>query len=374
MFHGLSFSSRVMKIKQYLPTNILFVRSAVLLVLLLSLWLQMLWGRFQWQTWPTTEQNYIQFNPYTSNALSSYRLADSSTCRPPTVAEYHVRPDRMIEPKVELNGTKMLALGGYENISKGSGVIPQAGPILMMLSQMQFQNLSIFGSVAEIGVHHGRFTSFLFVTARKREDLVVADLFEDFQDLNIDLSGSGDKQKFFKGMQTYGLSQRDLHTVFTGSSITIPFDWSRQAGFAPFRLISVDGGHTTSLAFNDLQIAFCNLLPGGIVIIDDFFHGAWPGVTEAFFHFLSNKPEPLARATVFPFLACKSKLFVTNNRRAYQLYYDGLMENANDLVRPFAHEKSRGSVKYELSGIPYLMCKNQIDLTHIHELWASLAF
>ena len=34
--------------------------------------------------------------------------------------------------------------------------------------------------------------------------------------------------------------------------------------------VSVDAGHTASLTFNDLQLVFCNLLRGGIVILDDW--------------------------------------------------------------------------------------------------------
>lgn len=329
----------------------------------------MLLGQPQLFPW---SKNHKQQEMESMSMPSPYRLADEETCKPPTKTTRTATSSSA--PIVDINATKQLALGGYEKISKGSGVIPQAGPLLMILSQVQTRNLALTGSVAEIGVHHGRFTSFLFVTARNDEALVVADLFEELQDLNVDHSGSGNKQKFLQGMQTYGLQEKDLHTVFTGSSMDIPFDWSEQAGFAPFRLISIDGGHTALLAFNDLQIAFCNLSPGGIVILDDFFHGAWPGVTEAFFRFIHQKPRPLAHIEVFPFLACKSKLFVTNNRQAYDLYYNGLLDAAPDLVRPFAHEKARGSVKYEMSGFPYLMCRSQIGVEQVHELWASLAF
>ena len=102
--------------------------------------------------------------------------------------------------------------------------------------------------------------------------LVVGDIFEQ-QDKNVDGSGFGDKRMFMQGLTTYGLSESDLFLVHTGSTDEIPFDWSSSAGFTPFRMFSVDAGHTAALTFNDLEIAFCNLLKGGIVVLDDFFHG-----------------------------------------------------------------------------------------------------
>lgn len=314
-----------------------------------------------------------------------FRVADLTSCRPPTtIAKGHAHgrqpnssngqtsDNEQVEllPKIRQDLAKQLALGGYRKINKGSGDIPQTGPLLMMLSKLQIHTLGLLGSVGELGVHHGRFTSFLFVTARRDEDLVVADLFEDLQEFNVDHSGHGNKQKFLQGMQTYGLSETDLHTVHIGSTEELPFDWAKQAGFAPFRIVSVDAGHTAPLAFNDLQVAFCNLLPSGIVILDDFFHSAWPGVSEAFFRLLWQAPGPLSNIPVFPFLACKSKLFLTNDRAAYELYYRELSK-ATDLVRPYAKEKS---MNYELNGVQYLHCKTEAEDTVIQQLWASFLF
>lgn len=306
-----------------------------------------------------------------------YRVADKQSCRPPifnwnaqlmkTTTHRDNDKDKVF-PKVPHDLAVQLALGGYRNILKGSGDIPQTGPLLMILSRIQFEQLALTGSVGELGVHQGRFTSFLFVTARQNEDLVVADLFEDLQELNVDHSGSGHKQKFLKGLQTYGLSETDLHTVHTGSTEDLPFDWAAQSGFAPFRLVSVDAGHTARLAYNDLQVAFCNTLPGGIVILDDFFHGAWPGVSEAFFRLLWKGPSALADMTIFPFLACKSKLFITNDMEAYELYYSELSK-ATSLVKPRAYDKS---MNYELNGVQYLQCKTQIEDESVQKLWASL--
>jgi hypothetical protein len=226
---------------------------------------------------------------------------------------------RSDSPKVSQEQRIDFVMGGYKNISKGSGNFKLVGPMTMKLANVQHGE-GIYGSVAELGVHHGRFTGALYVTATETEKLIAADLFEEFQSQNVDVSGFGNKQAFLEGLQSYGLSESDLHVLHTGSTEDIPFDWYQRANFEPFRLISVDAGHTAGLTFNDLEIAFCNALRGGIVILDDFFHNLWPGVTEGFFQFAAMGPVK----SVYPFLRCEGKSFVTNDRQFHQLYYKKL--------------------------------------------------
>jgi hypothetical protein len=260
--------------------------------------------------------------------------------------------------------------GGYLKIARGSGDVNLVGPIITSLSKQQHET-GIYGSLAELGVHHGRFTGFLFITARTTEKLVVADLFENLQHQNVDKSGLGDKRRFLQGIQTYGLAQEDLHTLYVGSTDEIPFDWSDKAGFEAFRMISVDAGHTAALTFNDLQLAFCNLLAGGIVIVDDFFHSVWPGVTEGLFQFFSLGPEP----EVYPFLSCENKLFLTNDKASHAIYYNRLLETVGPYVSMYAHEKLRGKLKFEMNGVNYLRCKrgNFTD-DDIHTVWKDLSY
>lgn len=210
----------------------------------------------------------------TTTALQSSNHRLANVC--PNIKSTHYAPASM-QPKIPINdidnkgGQRFIASGGYEAIAKGSGPIHAAGPIINLISKIQHTEFHMFGTVAEVGVHHGRFTSFLFITARTTEKLVVVDLFEEFQDKNVDMSGLGDYKQFVKGMSKYGMQVSDLYKLHKGSTDQIPFDWANQDGFEPFRLISIDAGHTAALTFNDLQLAFCNLLKGGIVIIDDWY-------------------------------------------------------------------------------------------------------
>ena len=274
---------------------------------------------------------------------------------------------RSEKPKVPSENRKEFVMGGYQKIHKGSGDYRLVGPMTMKLSNVQHDE-GIFGSVAELGVHHGRFTGALYITAKETEKLLAADLFEELQSQNVDVSGYGDKQAFLAGLQSYGLDETDLHLLYTGSTEDIPFDWHLRKNFEPFRLISVDAGHTAALTFNDLEVAFCNTLRGGIVILDDFFHNLWPGVTEGFFQFAAMGPVK----SVYPFLRCEGKNFVTNDRRFHQLYYNKLKNDPTLKVflKEYAHNTRGTKVKYMMNGVEYLKC-NPESLTEetFHMLW-----
>ena len=275
-------------------------------------------------------------------------------------------------PKISLDQQRALASGGYNQIAKGSGEITAAGIIINLLSQHQHAK-GMYGTVAELGVHHGRFTSFLFSTARQSESLVAADLFAQ-QNKNVDLSGHGDYQRFLAGLRTYGLQKSDLHTLFSGSTTELPLDWSNQADFAPFRLISVDASHTAEYTFNDLQLAFCNLLKGGVVILDDWFHGSWPGVVEGYYQFVNAGPVE----HVYPFLLCESKLYLTNDKDFHQQFYQALWQDPDlqGLLRPYAIETHRGQVKFEMNGVNYLKCVSRMDMTvsQLQDIWVKRVY
>jgi hypothetical protein len=194
---------------------------------------------------------------------SHHRLA--TTCRPSS-SNFAAKSN---EPRVPIETQKKFVNKGYELIAKGSGIVNAVGPVINKIARVQHKN-GIYGTLAEMGVHHGRFTGFIFITSRQTEKLIVADLFS-HQEKNVDLSGLGDRKMFMRGLQTYGLSEKDLHSVFEGSTDELPFDWSEQGGFEPFRMISVDAGHTAALTFNDLELSFCNALKGAVVILDDWY-------------------------------------------------------------------------------------------------------
>mmetsp|Transcript_7647 Transcript_7647/g.11234 ORF Transcript_7647/g.11234 Transcript_7647/m.11234 type:complete len:369 (-) Transcript_7647:50-1156(-) len=271
-------------------------------------------------------------------------------------------------PKVPKAKAIELAQGGFKRIGQGSGKVDLVGAVAMKLSKIQHE-FGIFGTVAELGVHHGRFTSCLFITARESEKLVVADIFEQ-QEKNVDKSGKGNKEAFIRSLSVYGLQISDLHEVYVGSTDELPFDWSERKEFEQFRIISVDAGHTAILTRGDMMLAACNLLEGGIAVLDDTFHSNWFGVTEGMIQYMTTAVEP---HQLYPFLYCDGKMFFTNDRTYHTRYYDALMDES--LLKPILHTdalKWGGSSEFVMNGVNFLRCKREdVD---VKKIWNSLIY
>jgi hypothetical protein len=150
-------------------------------------------------------------------------------------------------------------------------------------------NQSSQGAVGEIGVHHGKLFVLLDLLRRPGEASVAIDLFEE-QHLNVDHSGQGDRQIFEANLARYsgGASSVDIRTA---DSTTLSTDDLLAWGRGPYRLFSVDGGHTADITAHDLRIASGALEEGGLMILDDYFNGAWPGVSEGTCRFMATSPD-----------------------------------------------------------------------------------
>ncbi|KAF5826311.1 hypothetical protein DUNSADRAFT_3648 [Dunaliella salina] len=137
----------------------------------------------------------------------------------------------------------------------------------------------IFGTIGEIGVHHGWFFAVLASCAKSCESLFACDIFGDGS-LNIDRSGNGSLEHFLTNAANAGVNGRI--NVFDTSSVFL----LEQYDLPPIRMLSIDGGHTQTLTYNDLLFASCVLSEGGVVFLDDFMNTGWRGVQRGFSAFL----------------------------------------------------------------------------------------
>lgn len=60
-----------------------------------------------------------------------------------------------------------------------------------------------------------------------------------------------------------------------------------------FSLAHVDGDHSVQGALHDIELAEDVLAPGGILVLDDYYNPAFPGVTEAIHHFWQTRAHSL---------------------------------------------------------------------------------
>jgi Methyltransferase domain len=215
--------------------------------------------------------------------------------------------------------------GGHRQVE---GWIEEGALSLLMLLNRHQMGCDIQGSVAEIGVHHGR--CFIALSAMRRDDEfgVAADIFEN-QDLNPDGSGRGDYARFSSNLETFGVSDRQA--ILTQDSLTLHGkDIIAAAHGQQVRLFSVDGSHTAKHTANDLKVAEEALAPHGVIVLDDWFNPDWPGVQEGFFASVRRRGCLLA-----PFAYGDNKLYLTRRE-----YHDEYFDVVGQTARPLAeHHK-----------------------------------
>jgi hypothetical protein len=160
---------------------------------------------------------------------------------------------------------------------------PGAIYVFAFVDSIQKQ-LGIAGNLFEIGVHHGKSALVLGAMAQPADCLGVCDIFGS-QALNISASGKGDREIFTRNFSRAFPNAAFLRVYEKLSSALTPEE------ITSCRFMHVDGGHSSREALADLELCARCLAPGGIIAVDDAFHPTWPGVTDAIFQFMSNRPE-----------------------------------------------------------------------------------
>jgi hypothetical protein len=178
---------------------------------------------------------------------------------------------------------------------------PESSLLIKTVSDAQVAS-GIIGSVGEIGIHHGRLFILLYLLATPDEQAFAIDIFE-AQHLNVDSSGEGDRQVFEGHLDRIGVDPRRIH-IIAESSLDVSAEMLEQL-VGPTRLFSIDGGHTTPIALNDLELAEATLADGGVVILDDAFQSLYPGVAAALARYL------IGAGRLVPFAVSPEKVLLT---------------------------------------------------------------
>ena len=148
----------------------------------------------------------------------------------------------------------------------------------------------IRSNTLEIGVHHG--LSALVVAALRAEgaQFVAIDLFEELQQENVSHSGAGDRQRFLSNMARIHVDQASFMRVIAAPSSSLsPDELGRK-----YSLCHIDGGHSAEETYGDLVLCSEILVPGGVLVIDDYFNPGYPGVSEGAIRFMIENRQVLS--------------------------------------------------------------------------------
>jgi hypothetical protein len=198
------------------------------------------------------------------------------------------------------------ASGAYRSV-EGWGVDDDLIPLFLALDEAQY-SAGIVGNLLEIGVHHGRSFILLALMARPGERSFAVDLFED-QDRNLDQSGRGDSSAFEWNLRLHAHGA-DVETI-AGDSLFLDMG---ARGITSLRFAHIDGAHYVDAVVSDLMKVQQAVVPGGVVIVDDFMHSGFPGANEGCHRYLSMATPRL----LVPFGVGKNKLFLTTHSHRTQ--------------------------------------------------------
>ncbi|ROR91786.1 class I SAM-dependent methyltransferase [Nocardioides aurantiacus] len=157
-----------------------------------------------------------------------------------------------------------------------------AAHFTLVLAMQSAQGLH--GDILEIGPFHGRSTIVLAEQVRDGETLVVCDPFQSGDVYVADPpTPTGLRRNVTRGVPGFDQARLVIHEVY---STDLHLDDA-----ARFRFVHVDGSHERDDVLSDLRLARRHLLPGGVIVADDYDHPDWPGVTEAVDAFVAETPE-----------------------------------------------------------------------------------
>jgi len=180
----------------------------------------------------------------------------------------------------------------------------EAVQILRFLNAAQLAE-GVRGNLAEIGAYQGKLSLAMATFLRPpKEHLLVIDVFDE-QHLNTSRSGVGATLAAF-GQNFVKLgADLDAVRVFRKRSDAVK---PSELGTL-IRFFSVDGGHSCEETRADLLLAAQTLHPCGMIVLDDYFNGDWPGVAEgvsAYFRAYSDLAPLMAFYNKFIFVKRES--------------------------------------------------------------------
>ncbi len=144
---------------------------------------------------------------------------------------------------------------------------------------------------------------------------------------NIDHSGEGNLDMLLRNVQRHGGDRHRIEIV-TDNSMRLTAERIVETCRGRPSLFSVDGGHLAEISSHDLGLAHDAICDGGIVILDDYFNPAWPGVSEGTCRFMEQHNRHLE-----PVAITSNKFFMARGTGPAATYRE-------ELLQRYPHAKS----------------------------------
>jgi hypothetical protein len=164
------------------------------------------------------------------------------------------------------------------------------------------------GDLLEIGCYHGRSAAVLALHLREGERLFLADAF----DLPLE-DPYGDTPTPKQVWRNLVAAVPQLGR----ESVSIQRAYSQDIDLPPdvrVRFAHIDGGHDFTTVQTDLALCAEKLMPGGVMVLDDYEHPQYPDITEAVREFLGRETSFRVLADLNRHGALGRKLYLVKDK------------------------------------------------------------
>ena len=175
----------------------------------------------------------------------------------------------------------------WEQIEQIEGWFSKGAAELLMGCHAWQEYHGVSGHLAEIGCYKGKYTACLALCLQEGEAIYIDDIFE-LQELNISRSGKSCTESDVKwSIKLTGGDVTRLRFLKKKSSELTAADMPGNV-----RLFHIDGGHSFSEQYEDLEYAAAHITrPYGLLIVDDYENYEWLEVRQATNAFLARHQE-----------------------------------------------------------------------------------
>lgn len=181
-------------------------------------------------------------------------------------------------------GERTSFLDSYVKASKHiKGWFSPAAALLFQAYNQVIAHEGISGDVLEIGAYQGLSAIPIASLRGAGRDFFVID---PFTEQISHTSGKLIKDKFLENMKTFYPETDFVHLIEKSSA-----DVKGSELGTDFAFCHIDGDHSASAVYGDLELCLQVLLPGGLVALDDYFNPVYPGVCEGAIRFMLDHKE-----------------------------------------------------------------------------------
>lgn len=212
---------------------------------------------------------------------------------------------------------------GYDSVAGMSSRF--AAAICTRLLRLQTEE-GIGGPIAEIGTFEGRFFIAMAHALEPGEIALAIDIFE--------WPDPGVRERFEANCLKHGVAPERRVTIKGDAGAMAPAELLGHAGGSELRLVHIDGDHSRAALSKDLALATACLAEGGLIVLDDMLHPAYPTLMVAVQAYLEQHPEIVPLCIIDRETIVGAAKFVLCQRSWFERYQTRLLEIFKEQIWP----------------------------------------